>query len=157
MHRVVNNGGEVRVVFVTNGDGYPEAIRRQLGHPARSSHDFIDYGKRRYEEALQALCELGVPAEDAILLGFPDDGIDDLLNNYWSKLTPYTSPYTRLSSAGYKDSYSRWTVYAGVNLKDAMAEILEDFSPDWIVMPDPRDYHPDHCATGFLFWKPCGK
>ena len=150
IHRVINSGGEVRVVFVTNGDGYPEAIRRKLGHPSRSSHDFIDYGKHRYEEALQALCELGVPAEDAISLGFPDDGIDDLLNNYWSKLTPYTSPHTRLSSAVYKDSYSRWTVYAGVNLKDAMAEILENFSPDWIVMPDPRDYHPDHCATGLF-------
>jgi LmbE family N-acetylglucosaminyl deacetylase len=150
MHRVVNTGGELRVVFVTNGDGYPEAIRRQLGHPARSSHDFIDYGRQRYEEALQALCELGVPAEDAISLGFPDDGIDDLLNNYWSNLTPYTSPHTRLSSSMYKGSYNRWTVYAGVNLKDAIAEILEDFSPDWIVMPDPRDYHPDHCATGLF-------
>jgi len=150
IHRVVNNEGQVRVVFVTNGDGYPEAVRRQLGRAPRSSYDFIDYGKRRYEEALQALCELGVPSEDAVLLGFPDDGIDDLLNNYWSKLTPFTSPHTRLSSSGYKDSYNRWTVYAGANLKDSIAEILEDFSPDWIVMPDPRDYHPDHCATGLF-------
>jgi LmbE family N-acetylglucosaminyl deacetylase len=150
IHRVVNNGGEVRVVFVTNGDGYPEAVRRQLGHPSRSSHDFIDYGRRRYEEALQALCELGVPSEHAIFLGFPDDGIDDLLNDHWSKLTPYTSPHTQLSRAGYKESYSRWAVYTGVNLKDEMAKILADFSPDWIVLPDPRDYHPDHCATGLF-------
>ena len=61
MQRVVNNGGEVRVVFVTNGDGYPEAVRRQLGHPPRSSHDFKEYGKIRHDEGLQALCELGVP------------------------------------------------------------------------------------------------
>jgi LmbE family N-acetylglucosaminyl deacetylase len=150
IHRVVSNGGKVKVVFVTNGDGYPEAVRRQLGHPPRSSQDFIEYGRNRSEEAVQALCELGVPSEDAISLGFPDDGIDDLLNTYWSKLTPYTSPHTRLNSAGYKGSFSRWTVYAGVNLKDSMAKILEDFSPDWIVMPDPRDYHPDHCATGLF-------
>jgi LmbE family N-acetylglucosaminyl deacetylase len=150
IHRVVNNGGEVRVVFVTNGDGYPEAVRRQLGHPPRSSQDFIDYGRRRSEEALQALCELGVPSEDAIFLGFPDDGIDDLLSDHWSKLTPYTSPHTQLSRAGYKESYNRWAVYAGVNLKDEMAKILGDFSPDWIVLPDPRDYHPDHCATGLF-------
>jgi LmbE family N-acetylglucosaminyl deacetylase len=150
MHRVVNNGGEVRVVFVTNGDGYPEAVRRQLGHAPRSSRDFIDYGRRRSEEALQALCELGVTPENAIFLGFPDDGIDDLLNSNWSKLTPYTSPHTQLSRAGYRESYNRWAVYAGVNLKDGMAKILEDFSPDWVVMPDPRDYHPDHCATGIF-------
>ena len=102
MHRVVSQGGEVRVVFVTNGDGYPEAVRRQLGHPARSSQDFIEYGMRRHDEALQALCELGVPPEDAIFLGFPDDGIDDLLKDHWSKLTPYTSPHTQFSRARYK-------------------------------------------------------
>ena len=150
IRRVLNNGGEVRVVFVTNGDGYPEAVRQQLGHPPRSSKDFIDYGRQRSQEALQALCELGVPSEDAIFLGFPDDGIDDLLNDHWSKLTPYQSPYTRLSCAGYKESFCRWAVYAGANLKDEIAKLLEDFAPDWIVLPDPRDYHPDHCATGLF-------
>jgi LmbE family N-acetylglucosaminyl deacetylase len=150
MHRVVSNGGEVRVVFVTNGDGYPEAVRRQLGHPPRSSDDFIDYGRNRYQEALQALCEVGVPPDDAISLGFPDDGIDDLLKEHYSPQRPYTSPHTRFSRVGYKESFKRWVVYAGVNLKDEMAKILLDFSPDWIVLPDPRDYHPDHCATGIF-------
>jgi LmbE family N-acetylglucosaminyl deacetylase len=150
MRRVMSQGGEVRVVLVTNGDGYPEAVRRELGHPARSSHDFIEYGKRRHDEAVQALCELGVPPENVLSLGFPDDGIDDLLKSHWSKLTPYTSPFTRFSNAGYKDSFKRWAVYAGVNLKDEIARILEEFSPDWIVLPDPRDYHPDHCATGLF-------
>lgn len=150
MHQVVERGGEVRVVFVTNGDGYPEAVRRQLGRAPRSSDDFIEYGRNRHDEALQAVCELGVPPEDAIFLGFPDDGIDDLLKNHWSKLTPYTSPYTRFSSVGYPDSFSRWVAYAGVNLKDEMAKIIDDFRPDWIILPDPRDYHPDHCATGIF-------
>jgi LmbE family N-acetylglucosaminyl deacetylase len=150
VQRVVSLGGEVRMVFVTNGDGYPEAIRRQLGHPPRSSDDFKAYGTNRYEEALQAMCELGISPDDSIFLGFPDDGIDDLLKDHWSKFAPYTSPHTRFNCAGYKESYNRWTVYAGVNLKDEVARILEDFSPDWIVLPDPRDYHPDHCATGLF-------
>lgn len=150
MQRVVEQGGEVRVVFVTNGDGYPEAVRRQLGHAPRSSQDFIDYGRQRHDEALQALCELGVPPNDAIFLGFPDDGIDDLLKEHWSKLTPYTSPHTRLRCAGYKESYRRWVVYAGVNLKEEITRIIDGFCPDWIILPDPRDYHPDHCATGIF-------
>ena len=150
MHQVVEQGGEVRVVFVTNGDGYPEAVRRQLGRAPRSSQDFVEYGRQRHDEALQALCELGVPPEDAIFLGFPDDGIDDLLKDHWSKLTPYTSPYTRFSSVGYKDSFSRLVAYAGVNLKDEMARIIDEFCPNWIILPDPRDYHPDHCATGIF-------
>lgn len=150
IHRVVEQEGEVLVVFVTNGDGYPEAVRHQLGRAPRSSQDFIEYGRHRHDEGLQALCELGVPPEDAVFLGFPDDGIDDLLKDHWSKLTPFTSPYTRFSSAGYNDSFSRWMAYAGVNLKDEMAKIIDDFRPDWIILPDPRDYHPDHCATGIF-------
>ena len=148
MHQVVEQEGEVRVVFVTNGDGYPEAVRRQLGHAPRSSYDFIEYGRRRHEEALQAMCEVGIPPEDVVFLGFPDDGIDDLLKDHWSRLTPYTSPYTRFSAVGYQDSYSRWVAYSGVNLKDEITRIIDDFCPDWIILPDPRDYHPDHCATG---------
>jgi LmbE family N-acetylglucosaminyl deacetylase len=150
MQRVTSQGGEVRTVFVTNGDGYPEAVRRQIGHPPRSSHDFKEYGRVRHDEGLQALCELGLPSESVIFLGFPDDGIDDLLTDHWSKFTPYRSPYTQLNCAGYKDSFKRWEIYAGVNLRDEIARILEDFSPDWIVLPDPRDYHPDHCATGLF-------
>ena len=25
---------------------------------------------------------------------------------------------------------------------------LRDFQPDWVLLPDPRDRHPDHCTTG---------
>jgi LmbE family N-acetylglucosaminyl deacetylase len=150
MHRVVEAGGEVRVVLVTNGDGYPEAVRRQLGHPARTSHDFIEYGRSRLNEAQQAVCEVGLQRENLIFLGFPDDGVDDLLNEHWSKLRPYTSPYTNFTCAGYRESFKRWAVYAGVNLKDEIARILVEFCPDWIILPDPRDYHPDHCATGLF-------
>jgi LmbE family N-acetylglucosaminyl deacetylase len=150
MQRVLSQGGEVRAVFVTNGDGYPEAVRRKLGHPPRSSLDFKEYGKARHDEGVQALCEMGVSSEGAIFLGFPDDGIDDLFTDHWSINTPYTSPHTKLNCAGYKDSYKRWEIYAGVNLRDEITRILEDFSPDWVVLPDPRDYHPDHCATGLF-------
>ncbi len=60
MNQVVAQGGAVRVVFVTNGDGYREALQQQLGDEPGSSQDFIEYGKQRREEALQAMCELGI-------------------------------------------------------------------------------------------------
>jgi len=150
MNQVVAQGGAVRVVFVTNGDGYREALQQQLGDEPGSSQDFIEYGKQRREEALQAMCELGIPSEDIIFLGFPDGGIDDLLKDHWSRLTPFTSPHTRFSSVGYTGAFNRWAAYAGVNLKDEIARIIDEFCPDWIILPDPRDYHPDHCATGIF-------
>ena len=29
-----------------------------------------------------------------------------------------------------------------------MRDLLQQFAPDWVVIPDPRDRHPDHCSTG---------
>lgn len=150
MQRVIDNGGEVRVVFVTNGDGYPEAVMREYRRRNISVEDYIGYGRRRQAEALQALCELGIQPDDVVFLGFPDGGIDDLLSQHWSTLRPYTSPFTRLSRTRYMDTRSRWVSYAGKNLKDVLARLIETLSPDWVLLPDPRDDHADHCATGIF-------
>ena len=148
IQRVLEKGGSVRVVFVTNGDGYTEGVRTSLKEKNTSSNDFIEYGEKRHDEALGALRALGLQPENGIFLGFPDDGIDDLWSQHWSSIRPYTSPYTRYSRPEYKERFSRWTEYAGMDLKEEISRTLEGFIPDWIVLPDPRDYHPDHCTTG---------
>lgn len=144
---VLAREGSVNVVFVTNGDGYTEGVRKELRRTQTSASDFIEYGKRRHGEALSAMAQLGLEAEDVIFLGFPDDGIDDLWASYWSTKRPYTSPYTRFDHPHYRESYNRWVKYAGIDLKDEMARIMMEFMPDWVVVPDPRDFHPDHCTT----------
>jgi LmbE family N-acetylglucosaminyl deacetylase len=148
IQRALENDGKICVVLVTNGDGYPEGVRARIKRAVASSNDFIEYGKKRQEEAAQALCELGLPREDVVFLGFPDDGIDDLWETYWSRLTPYTSPYTRFNRPYQKGRLSRWVKYAGVDLEAEIARVLNDFKPDWVVIPDPRDFHPDHATTG---------
>lgn len=148
IQRVLKNGGRVRVVFMTNGDGYREGVARTLNKTETSSGDFIEYGKRRQDEAIQALCQLGVPQEDIVFLGFPDDGIDDLWTDNWSNLKPFTSPFTRFASPPYKRCFSQMVKYSGSDLEGEVARIINNFSPDWVVMPDPRDMHPDHYTTG---------
>lgn len=148
MQRVLERNGRVCVVYVTNGDGYAEGVRLKLKKTHASRDDFIEYGRRRQEEAVHALCELGLDPGDAVFLGFPDDGIDDLWGRYWSKIRPYTSPYTRFDRPLRKSSDSRWVKYVGVDLTEEMERTLKSFVPDWVVLPDPRDFHPDHSATG---------
>lgn len=148
MQRVLENNGTVRVVFMTNGDGYKEALTGQRRSVEPSSEDFIEYGRTRQEEARLALCQLGLSPEDALFLGFPDGGIDDLWTSYWSRQTPYTSPTTRADRPPYEESFSRWSKYAGSDLEAAIRRALRDFTPDWVVIPDPRDEHPDHACTG---------
>jgi LmbE family N-acetylglucosaminyl deacetylase len=148
IQRVLANKGQVRVVFVTNGDGYVDAVRREVRRSRTSKADFIEYGERRHREAVQALRTLGLDLRDGIFLGFPDDGIDDLWAGHWSTRKPYTSPYTRFNHPFYKESLSHRVEYAGTDLESEIAGILREFSPDWVLVPDPRDRHPDHCTTG---------
>ena len=147
IQRVLEKEGKVRVVFLTNGDGYTYAVRLRVKNSRISAKDFIEYGKRRQEEAVQALCELGLQPEDATFLGFPDDGIDDLWESYWSNLKPFISAHT-LFDRPHRKGMNRWEKYSGVSLRDEVEHAIKEFSPDWVVLPDPRDYHPDHATAG---------
>lgn len=148
MQRVLQRDGKVRVVFVTNGDGYVAALRKEFQGVGLTSEDFIEYGERRHEEAVHAISELGLQPSDGIFLGFPDDGVDDLWAGYWSARRPYVSPHTHFDHPKYKEVLSQKVKYTGVDLKNEIARTIRDFMPDWIIIPDPRDTHPDHCATG---------
>lgn len=148
IQRVLAAGGKVRVVFVTNGDGYVDGVRVEARKARTQARDFIEYGERRHDEALRAVQDMGLRASDAVFLGFPDDGIDDLWAAHWSENKPYVSPYTRFAHPPYKDSLSRQVEYAGSDLKEEITRTLRAFRPTWVVLPDPRDRHPDHCTTG---------
>jgi LmbE family N-acetylglucosaminyl deacetylase len=148
IQRVLAQGGTVRIVFVTNGDGYVDGVRHEVKRAHTSTSDFIKYGKRRHDEAVRALEHLGLQTSDAVFLGFPDDGIDDLWAGHWSTRRPYTSPYTHSDHPPYKESLSRQVEYAGTDLDREIERTLRNFAPDWVLMPDPRDRHPDHCTTG---------
>ena len=148
IQRVLATGGKVRVVFVTNGDGYVDGVRVEAHRAQTHASDFIEYGERRHHEALRAVRDIGLGGSDAVFLGFPDDGIDDLWAAHWSDDKPYVSPYTRFAHPPYKDSLSRQVEYAGSDLEEEITRTLRAFRPNWVVLPDPRDRHPDHCTTG---------
>lgn len=148
IQRVLARGGAVRVVFVTNGDGYVDGVRHEVNRSETSNRDFIEYGRRRRAEAEEALLRLGLNRDDGIFLGFPDDGIDDLWGHHWSENHPYTSPHTRLDRPAYREGARRDVDYAGTDLESEIARTITEFDPTWIVMPDPRDRHPDHCTSG---------
>lgn len=148
IQRVLASGGTVQIVFVTNGDGYVDGVRVESRRTDARASDFIQYGQRRHDEALRAVQDIGLRASDAVFLGFPDDGIDDLWAAHWSENRPYVSPYTRFARPPYKDSLSPQVDYAGSELEEEITRTLRAFRPTWVVLPDPRDRHPDHCTTG---------
>jgi len=148
IRRVVEGGGSVRVIFVTDGDGYVDGLRAAVPGGRMRPADFIRYGRRRTAEAQDAAQHLGLRPRDALFLGFPDGGIHDLWNGHWSDDRPFQSPYTHLDHPRYARSVEHHIAYAGSDLKSELMQALRAFAPDWVILPDPRDRHPDHCATG---------
>ena len=95
IQRVIKTGGSVKVVFMTNGDGFPEAVEMgdHISNP--TARDYREYGEDRMWESLKALTTLGMKGTDVIFLGFPDGGLTALRSKPGEKQKAYTSPTTR--------------------------------------------------------------
>jgi|GEM_PF-112476 len=120
LQKAVETGAAIRVVFVTGGDNnpWPHRVveRRWQINPA----DRTRWGARRRGEAYAALACLGVAAERAHFLGYPDQGLSDLLYRGDEEI-----------------------------LHTLAAEILQ-WRPTLLVSPSMLDLHPDHNALAVL-------
>src|SRR5262249_60015636 len=122
LHRMAGAHATVQVVFVTNGDGYPDAVRETLHRPPRQA-DYLAYGRLRQREAQAAAKRLGVPRDAVDFLGFPDGGLDTLWQAHWARTRPYTSPYTATDMPPYGDVVDPELEYDGQDLTAAILRI----------------------------------
>ena len=151
MQRVHATGGAVRVVYLTDGDGYPEGVRQEDHVEAPTAKDYLGYGKQRRHEAHAALVRLGLADAFQTFLGFPDGGLCKLTRAYWSeRRTAYRSPYTRLNRPPKSEMLVPATKYRGEDLSQELALIVGDFKPTMIAVPRKEDQHADHCASWFF-------
>src|SRR5262249_15179557 len=153
MRRGHDLGGSGHVVYLTDGDGYPEGVRlEERGEKTNpSSSDFPDYGRRRQREAHDALRALGLDEHDATFLRFPDGGLCKLTHTYWSdRQRSYRSPYTRRDRPPESDTIVPNAEYRGEDLTLELARIIADFGPTLILVPRKEDQHPDHCAASYF-------
>jgi LmbE family N-acetylglucosaminyl deacetylase len=138
-------GAETMVVIATTGDGYPWAARFSRYKFAVSSKDLIALGKKRMEESKSGIKILGLPEEQLIFLGYPDQGLMPIWLKFWDQ--PFTSRYTRSSQAPYAGLYNNVEFpYSGHHLVTVLRELILDFRPTVLVVPHPLDSHPDHWA-----------
>lgn len=145
--RVLERGGKVRILLLTAGDGYVDAVRQETGQSRPRAEEFIAYGERRLGEARAAARELGrgISVET---VGFPDGGLDQLLRKHMRRGEPERSATTGASDPPYDDeALDPDLPYDGVDLRHAMARTIREARPTIVAMPDPADVHPDHRAT----------
>jgi LmbE family N-acetylglucosaminyl deacetylase len=146
MQRVLAAGGRVRVLFITDGDGYPEAVAAATGRQEPSARDYRDFGELRRAEALVALERYHVLPSAVTFLGFPDGGLAAIWRRD-PRASAYESPYTRRDAPPHSLPFETGAHYERRDLIHLIARLVASFDPDWIVLPTPLDNHPDHCAT----------
>ena len=155
MQRVHETGGTVRVVYLTDGEGYPEGVEAE-------EHD----GKKPTAGRLSAATAAGAGTKRAHALvgarrsattsrrfsGFPDGGLCKLMRIYWSDAArrvplavhaPRSPAASRSARAGDANSAARIS-------PQELAQIIGDFRPTMIAVPRKEDQHADHCAAWFF-------
>ena len=146
IHRLVQAGAPLRVVFLTNGDGFRRAVQTDLDVRQPTDADYVAFGDLRQREALAAVAHLGVRRRAVRFLGFPDGGLAELWRAHWLPSHPYTSPYTKENSSFDLNGVG----YDGLDLTSVLVRILREFRPSVVVMPHPYDVHLDHAHTSYF-------
>jgi len=151
MQKVRESGGRVHVVYLTDGDGYPEGVRVEDHIETPIARDYRGYGRRRRAEARAALNALKLGRYSYTFLSFPDGGLCLLTRQYWSdRRAAYRSPYTRLDRPPKAEILVPDIEYRGEDLTQELARIIADFEPTMILVPRREDQHPDHCAAWYF-------
>lgn len=143
----IKNGAKARVVFMTNGDGFKEAVEFDYFNLRPKPMDYIKFGYTRQKESIDALKLLGISEDNITFLGYPDGGLAYMWGINWDKNNPYVSKNTQISKSPYTNNYTKNAVYSGESVVEDITRILNEYKPTYIVFPHPNDRHPDHWAT----------
>jgi N-acetyl-1-D-myo-inositol-2-amino-2-deoxy-alpha-D-glucopyranoside deacetylase len=147
IQRVASSGGAVHIVQMTSGDAFSKGLMAERRAPAApTADDYRRYGAERERETVASLRALGVRRSNVTFLGFPDDGLCLLASQYEAR-DGYESPYTKRRSPPYAEQVIRGVTYRGEDVRRELQRVVAAFAPTLVLAPDPRDEHPDHCAT----------
>jgi LmbE family N-acetylglucosaminyl deacetylase len=142
--QAVEQGIEVHVVFMTNGDGFTFSTITEFETLFPAAEDYIALGDLRQQESINVLGMLGVPEENITFLGYPDAGAPSMWYENWSVENPHQSQFTETSKSPYVNTYNPDSVYAGEDLLGDIRSILEEIQPDIVAYPHGNDVHADH-------------
>jgi len=144
VRQALAKGAQVKLVMITNGDGFIEAAEMYYKKPKVSPELCREYAMMRQQETIAAVATMGIAEEDIVFLGFPDGGIESMLQDNWYSNEPYTNPYTLLAHTAYPNAYEQGVSYTGEGIVRVLATLLREVRPNVIIMPHPNDHHPDH-------------
>ncbi len=153
IYNEVKKGKRVKIIVVTNGEASLDGTELFYGHKPKTQ-DFINIGYARQKESISAMKILGLDNKDIIFLGYPNDGLIEILSSdVYSKDNPYKSKFTNLDRVAYKNSYSLGAPFCKESFFDDIKSILKEYMPRTVYLPHPLDSHLDHKACGRFIYE----
>lgn len=148
IQRVLKSGGQVKIVYLTPGDSSVGSVIKIDKSLRLAPGDFVALANRRHEEALAATKVLGLNESDLFFLGFPDQGLREVLaREKGDPRGPVVSRSTKLDHIAYSWAYKDGQEYYADNLEADLIEICNSFKPNLVITTHPMDTHPDHKAA----------
>ncbi|HEX3583461.1 MAG TPA: PIG-L family deacetylase [Thermoanaerobaculia bacterium] len=120
IQRAIAAGGEIRVLFLTNGESNPWPQRAQLRKWRITAADREAWAVLRAKEAVAGLQLLGAPGDCAHFLRFPDQQLSSIARN------------------------------GDESVRAAIANHARDFQPSLAIVPSVFDFHSDHRAAAYF-------
>lgn len=145
--RALKKGDKVKVVLMTNGDGFTKAAQINFPKISSKKERYLHLALLRQSESIKALNLLGLSTNNIFFLGYPDGGLDKLWLYNFDKDKPFFNPKIESSYSPYERNYRPKALYTGWDVVQDLTEIIKEFKPTIIYYPHPNDQHPDHWAT----------
>ena len=143
----IANGSDVYVAFLTAGDCNKVSallVGKTLGPTASS---YLSVGRTRIAEAHAAMKLLGVAPDHYFILGYPDRGLKDILDNRESVIS---SRATKKRAVPYEEAMSPGSPYSFASLMADVEQVIDIAKPTTIIAPVPFDGHADHAAAAAI-------
>ncbi len=138
------NGADVYVVFLTAGDCNRFAARLLNKTLEPTPSNYLAVGRTRILEAHRAMHMLGIPADHFFILGYPDRGLKEMVDNPDEIVR---SRGTHATFVPYEDAYSPGSRYNIESLLADLKQVIEIVDPTILIAPVPFDQHSDHAAA----------
>jgi LmbE family N-acetylglucosaminyl deacetylase len=145
----LKNQAEVKVVYLTNGDGNPISVlsQKKICKPNK----FIELGEQRIKEAKMATSLLSLSPNNLLFLGYPDGGIKSMYSTNY--MIPFVSPTTKLNFSPYLNSFQSKQKYTGKNITHNLCQIFKKYQPTIIFAPHFKDKDFDHQGANLFTQK----
>lgn len=148
IYKAIQKKKKVKVVVVANGESSIDGTEWFYGHKP-TTEDFINIGYVRQKESISAMKVLGLKSEDVIFLGYPNDGLMEIISSdVYSKDNPYRSEFTNFDRVSYENSYSMGATFCKESFFGDIKGILDENNPKYVYVTHPQDNHFDHKACG---------